>query len=111
MAGPNGGAPSQHMHGGNKNERNTGCLPEIKLIRNRNNIRLRHRDQLTIASIHGITKSGEFATHILPSCRALRAVVAEMHGSNEHPLAWREPSYVLANFDNLTCYVASQYVG
>ena len=98
------------MPGGEKHQRNAGGLVEVERIRNRDDIDRRNRDQLAVAAVDGIAKHGEFRALVLQSGDALRAVIAEVHGREQHALADFESGHVLADFDDFTGDVAAENV-
>ena len=83
---------------------------EVERVGNGNDVHGGHGDQFAVAAIDGVAEHGELAALILQSGNALRAVIAEMHGRDQHALAGLEVGDVFADFDDFAGDVAAENV-
>src|SRR5208282_2173150 len=108
LSGADRGASRKHVPRGEKNQRNAGGLIEIERVRDRNDVYCGHRNQLTVAAVHGVAEHGELAALILQPGNALRAMITEMHGRKQHALSGLEVGDVLADLDNFAGGVTAE---
>ena len=81
-----------------------------RAVGNGNHIDCGDGNQFAIAAVDAIAQHGKLAALILQSGDALRTVIAEMHGREQHTLPRFEASDVLADFDDLARNIAAQNV-
>jgi len=96
------------MAGRQENQWHAGGLVESQAVRDRNHVHLRDRHQFTVAAVRQIAKHGELPAHVLPARRALGAMIAEVHGRQQHSLSRLASRHVFADLNNLAGNVAAE---
>ena len=97
--------PRRHKH-----QWNAGGFIEIERVGDGDDAHHGHRNQFAVAAVHAVAEHGELAALVLQAGDALRAVIAEMHGRDQHPLSRLEIGDVLSHFDNFARDVAARNV-
>jgi hypothetical protein len=85
-------------------------LSEVEFVGKRNHIDGGYRNQLAITALNQVSTHRELGALVLQSRNTFRAMIAEMHGRDEHALAWLEPSDILTDLHDLSREITSENV-
>jgi len=110
LPGTNSCEADQHVPGCEENQRHASSLVERQRIRNRDDAHMWNRNQFAVTAVDSSAAHGELAALVLQPRRALFAVIAEMHGCDEHALAGGHARDIVANLNDLACDVAAKDV-
>ena len=100
-------ATDQHVPGGQEDQRHRRRFLERQRVRYGNYVDRRHRDELRIAAINSVAQNCKCPAKALMSRGALRALIAEDHGHEQHALSSLEVAYIFADLGDLAGNVAA----
>jgi hypothetical protein len=107
MTGTDRGAASEHVKGGQEDQRHACGLVEAESLGNRDDVCRRYGDQFTVASGDPISEDGKFRAQILAARDTLLAVIAEVHRGEQNALGGEESGDVFSDFHDLAGDVAA----
>src|ERR1700740_3815974 len=97
----------QHVQSRQKYQWNSGGIHEVERIGDGDDLRASYGDQLAITAVNCIAQHRKLRAKILMSGHALLAVIAEVHGRQQHARTRLEIDNVLAALDYFAGNVAA----